>query len=75
MTNRQWIASFTDHQLSMFMTVGLWVHNIDKNEDLCLSVQSFRTPRRLREWLVQECTYNFNDIKRSTIESWDEEGG
>lgn len=74
MTNRQWIASFSDQQFSMFLTYGIVAHDIIRNEDVFLSADSFRSPRRLQEWLVQECTYNF-DIKHSAIEEWDEECG
>lgn len=58
-TNRQWLQSFTDAQLSLFMTVGIPCHNIFYDYDVLLSLEMFHTPKELREWLSQSQQYTY----------------
>lgn len=58
-TNRQWLNSLNDMQLSLFMTVGLPCHNILYNFDVIASIHEFSTPREFREWLLQKQMYTY----------------
>lgn len=58
-TNREWLNSLSDMQLSLFMTVGLPCYNLIYDFDVILSIKEFKTPRELREWLESKQNYTY----------------
>ena len=64
-TNRQWLRSLNDMQLSLLLKIGLPCHNIIYDYDALVSLEMFHTSRELREWLSQrqQFTYGYKDQK------------
>lgn len=59
MTNREWLATLDNVKLSLFMTIGIPVHDLTYDFDIILGISNFRTPSELREWFEKPQKYEF----------------